>query len=182
LERGYIKRYFITKEGNKSIQVIYGPNYIFPLTPIFEVTHGLKAYRGPEVYYYEALTDVVTYSLSLDNFQEMAAKQPTLYKDLLFAAGLRLNSYIHRLEDQSLHSSLRRVAHQLVYLADRFGTAKNGAVTLQLPLTHQVLADILDLSRETVSREMAKLKSRGLIDNSDAITIGDIQKLRSLYS
>ncbi len=35
VEKGYIKRYLITQEGNQSIQIIYGPNNVFPLTPVF---------------------------------------------------------------------------------------------------------------------------------------------------
>lgn len=181
IESGYIKRYRITHEGTKSIQVIYGPNDIFPLTPVYHRIYEMAIYRGPETYYYEAMTNLVIYSVNHNVLMEAVAADPVLYKDLFYAAGTRLNSYIHRLEDVALRTSSWRVAHQLIYLANEFGQTSDAEITIMLPLTHQDLADVLSLTRETVSRELAKLKAKGLITGGKNIVIPDLERLKDIY-
>ncbi|MGH7234353.1 MAG: Crp/Fnr family transcriptional regulator [Candidatus Saccharimonadales bacterium] len=178
---GYVKRYLITQEGLKSVQNIYGPNDIFPMTPVFQSIFKMDIYRGPEQYYYESMTDIEICFISLDELETNLALTPILYKDLLYASGVRLNSYIHRLEDRSLRSGLYRTAHLLAFLASQFGKPLNVGVEIQLPLTHQEIGEILDLTRETVSRELGRLKSRGLIVPNRKIIITDMSKLIEIY-
>lgn len=181
LVSGYVKRYLITKEGSKSTQVIYGPNDVFPMTPVFKAIYGMNLYRGIEEYYYEAKTDIVVHSISLTELLEALDKDPLLYKDLLFAAGVRFNTYISRLEDVSLRSSYWRIAHLLVFLADQFGEETSEGVLIKMPLQRQSIADILALTRETVTREMVKLEQKKLIKGQKSIVILDLEQLKAIY-
>ncbi len=179
LESGYVKRYLITKEGAKSIQVIYGPGDFLPLTPIYKELFNMDIYNGPEEYYYEAITPVVLYSVSINELTESAKINPELYKDLFYAAGVRLNSYIHRLESISLGVANKKIGHQLCYLANIFGKKDEQGVTIQLPLTHQTIAEILDMARETITLRISRLQEKGLISiEKQLITIHDLEALR----
>lgn len=182
IERGFIKRYRITNEGQKSIQLIFGPNDIFPMTPLYYSVLGMPVYRGKETYYYESMTEIVVYSQPIELLKETLESQPQMYKDLWYAAGMKLNAYIARMEDISLRSSLWRVAYTLGFMATQFGEPTPDGISIPLPLTHQDVADFLDLSRETVSREMAKLKDRGLIQGNKSIIVSNIDGLRAIYS
>ncbi|HSX27229.1 MAG TPA: Crp/Fnr family transcriptional regulator [Patescibacteria group bacterium] len=183
IKSGYVKRYLITKEGEKGIQVIYGPDDILPLTPIYKEVFKMDIYSGPEQYYYEAMTPVELYYIRQADLQEALVKDSAIYKDLFYLAGIRLNSYIHRLESMSLRVANRKVVHQLNYLAHIFGKKTTEGIKIMLPLTNQELGDILNLSRETVTREMVKLKTKGIIavDNKN-IVITDQERLKRIYS
>lgn len=180
IKSGYVKRYKIQNDGSRSIQVIYGPNDMVPLTPVYNTVFETKIYTGPETYYYEAMTDVSLYSISHDTLKEALAKDPLIYKDLFYAAGVRLNSYIHRLEDTSITGSHRRIAHLLVYLADVFGApTKDGSIVIHLPLTQQTIAEILNLARETVTHSVVNLRDKGLIVvAAKTFTVPDRDKLQ----
>ncbi len=180
IKSGYIKSYLIQSDGTRSTRVIYGPNYIVPLTPVYNMVFEMQIYTGPETYYYETMTDVDLYSLDRDALKEALAKDPLLYKDLFYAAGVRLNSYIHRLEDASITGSHRRVAHLLVYLSNVFGSpTKDGGLMIDLPLTQQTIAEILGLARETVTHSVVNLREKGLLVASDKkIILPDPEKLQ----
>jgi CRP-like cAMP-binding protein len=181
INKGYIKRYLIANDGNLGIQVIYGPGDIFPLTLAFKILFDQDIYEGPEVYHYEAMTDSEIYTIDTDTLERASNKDDELYKFLLQESGVRLHSMINGLENLSLRRSYKRVAHQLTYLARRFGEKKtDGSVQICIPLTHQDMADILSATRETVSQSMAKLRSKGLIETDKYISIPDIEKLEQI--
>jgi len=178
IKSGYIKRYLITKEGTKSIQVIYGPKDIFPLTPVYKAVYKMDIYSGPEQYYYESMTPIEIFSLGQAELDIAMVSNPIIYQDLFYAAGLRLNSYIHRLESMSLRVANKKVAHQLLYLARIFGSSTTkGSITIMVPLTHQDLADVLNLARETVTHCLLRLQQKGLINISKNIVVLDIDGL-----
>ncbi len=181
IKSGYVKRYSITNDGTQSIQSIYGPGDIFPLTAVFRAIFDLDIYRGLEVFYYEAVTPVAVSAMTEQEVLEEVKDNPIICKDLLYVSGKRLSSNIQRLENAALKVANRKVAHQLVYYADKFGQKGETGATIMLPLTHQTIADVLNLARETVTHCITHLNDRGLIDikAGSKITVLDIDKLKN---
>jgi CRP-like cAMP-binding protein len=69
-------------------------------------------------------------------------------------------------ESLSHFASLRhadRVRHKLFQLARVYGTVGAGGVSLDLPLTHELLADMVGSTRETVTRTLSHLAREGLV-------------------
>ena len=164
IESGYVKRYLISVDGTESIQAIYGPKTPFPLTPVFSSLLNLNIYEGDEILFYEAITDVTFYSLTKDELQKTIDQNPFLYKDLFYAAGIRLKSNIQRLENISLKSADKRVSDILLHYAKNFGKKNRaGEIVIELPLTHQTLANVLTVARETVSISVGKLQEQEII-------------------
>jgi CRP/FNR family transcriptional regulator len=182
IRKGYVRRYMITNDGSVGVQSIYGPGSLFPLTTTFLALLNQKIYEGDETYFYEAYTDVQFYSLDSVKLAEAAKDDLEVYKAVMAEAGRRLESNIQLLENISLKVPVRRVAHQLVYLARNFGDKTTHGTRIELPLTHQSLSELLNLNRETISRAMGSLSDRGLIKNSPkSVTIPDIAELKTIY-
>jgi CRP/FNR family transcriptional regulator len=77
---------------------------------------------------------------------------------------VRLKSNIQRLENISLKSADKRLADALLHYARTFGKQHdNGEIVIDVPLTHQTLANILNIARETVSHAMLRLQDVGAI-------------------
>lgn len=181
VKSGYIKRYLISNEGTLGVQSVYGPGFVFPLTAAFLSLFNQKIYEGTEKYYYEAMTDSELCSITTETLTEAASSNPILYKEILFQAGTRLQSNIQQLENISLKTPYRRVAHQLVFFARHFNESTEEGQRILVPLTHQDLADILNVTRETVSREIGKLREAGLIASEKHIVVPDIERLVAAY-
>lgn len=181
IREGYIKRYLISKDGTLGTQSMYGPGYFFPLTAAFIALLDQQIYHGDETYFYEAVTDVQIYTIDRATLAAAAETDPLIYKEVLYEAGRRLQSNIQLLENMSLKSAYARVAHQLTFLATQFGEPVDGGTRIQLPLTHQDLADMLSLNRETVSRAVGKLRDHELILPDTRIVIPDLDKLKTVY-
>lgn len=175
---GYIKRYLISNAGTLGVEVIYGPGNVFPITLMLKALVDLEVNQSPETYYYEAMTDTEFYSMDISALVESVKSNPLLYREILLESGKRLHSTLNGLENVTLRTSYKRVAHQLAYFADQFGEKKLTGTKICLPLTHQDLADNLSLTRETVSTCIARLREQGLIKTGRFIMIPDLEKLQ----
>ena len=178
LVSGYVKRYLIANDGSIGVQVVYGPDDVFPITLAFKLMFNQDIYDGPEVYYYQAMTDAEIYTIDQSTLKEAVKANPILYRDLMSIAGRRLHSTLNGLENLTLRNSYKRVAHQLGYFAHRFGKRTSAGTEIKLQLTHQDLADILSLTRETVSTSIIRLRKNGLIKTNKLILVPDLKKLQ----
>jgi CRP-like cAMP-binding protein len=77
--------------------------------------------------------------------------------------GLRRKQLEFRIGRMLYRSSLGKVAGMLAELGERYGKKENEQIELDLGLTHQEMASIVGLKRETVSEALADLEYRGLI-------------------
>lgn len=177
---GYIKRYLVTNEGTLSIQGIYGPGYIFPLTSIYKLVLDQKLYRGPEIYYYETLCPSKIHFIEEEEFRQIIERNPNLYRDLFAVAGSRLRSNIQEIENMSLRNAYARVAHQLLYFSRTFGVSNGETVQIPVPLTHETLAAVLNLARETVSQSISHLREEKLIKTNKYIMVLDSERLEQV--
>lgn len=177
INSGYVKRYSISAEGTKSVQVIYGPGDFFPLTLALNSLLDQSIYQGLETYYYETMDDAELVAVDAEILNRAIDANPILYRDILAVAGNRLHSNIQRLENQSLENTYKKVAHQLIFYARRFGRETQEGTEIMVPLTHQDIAEVLSVARETVTREMAKLRDKGSIKVGGYIILSDLEEL-----
>lgn len=174
---GYVKRYRIANNGSLGVQIVYGPRDVFSLTNVYNLLLGQSIYDGPETYYYQAMDDTQVFSIGAVQFKEAVQKDPFLYKELFSEAGQHLKACVHRIENMALLNAYSRVAHELLFSTKKFGARTSTGIKLQPPFTHQDIADILSLTRETVSKSFAQLRKEGIIDQNRRPTILDIVRL-----
>ncbi len=177
LTEGFVKRYLITNDGSQSIQSIYGAYDVFPITPVFKILFGQPVYTGLETAYYEAVTPITFHAINRATLEQAVQDNPKLHRDILYACGIRLRTSMQRLENSSLKSAKKQIAHELVFLAEEFGSKKDGKVYIDMPLTHQTLASILNLARETVTVALNRLAEKELIETGAGLVILDLEGL-----
>ena len=179
VKSGYVKRYLISNDGELGVQVIYGPGDVLPLTLVFKALFEHDINDGPETYYYETMADTELYGIDLASLLAAIETNNLLYRGLFREAGRRMESTLQGLENLRMKTSYNRVAHQLVYLAKQFGQKTAAGIKISVPLTHQDIADVLGVTRETVSSSMTRLRKKGLVKNSRGIIIPDLDKLEA---
>lgn len=177
---GYIKRYLILSDGNMGVQIVYGPGDVFSLTQVYKTLFNQSLYSGPEVFYYETLGPAKLSRIDSSELLDAAKRDPMIYADLMQEAGRHLENCVQRLENIELRASSKRLAHQLAFFARHFGSPVTSGIAINVPLTHQDLADILSLTRETVSTNMSDLKKSGLIKSGRYICVQDMKGLERL--
>lgn len=186
LKSGYVKRYQIGKDDVRVIELIYGPSHIFPLSQLYKKLFGIEQNQEDLVYVYQAMTDIEIYRLDDDEIVTELQKHPDLYADLYYEAGLRLKSNIERLASNAIKNDYKKVAHQLVCLANEFGKTveREGKTvcTIDVPLAPVDMAEQLNISTEVADAVMASLNNNKLIEIKSAIiTVPDLDLLKDVY-
>ncbi|HJZ06308.1 hypothetical protein A2634_02545 [Candidatus Amesbacteria bacterium RIFCSPHIGHO2_01_FULL_48_32] len=152
---GYVRMYSLLADGRELTLNIFRPGAYFPM--IWAIT------SSPNIYYYQALTEVrlrrAPKNLVLSYLQS--------HPDALFVLTQRiltgLDSLLSRLQHLFSGSASARVATALHICALRFGSPYRSSVLIRLPLTHQDIAHLSGLTRETTSIELKKLEKEGLL-------------------
>lgn len=108
-----------------------------------------------------AITDVRLLAVDHDRLHDLLASDCALGRDLLLCATQKLRVATKLVADSSLRSVSERLACLLHHLARQKGPDYPGTSQVTLGFSHQLLANILGVSRVAISQELAELKERG---------------------
>ncbi len=173
LESGFVKSYDITKYSEENLLVIREKHQIFP---VLNILTDEKA-----DIYYQTMCDVTVYRLDKAKYLRKMDQSSTFSKDVLQQVLTMYRIHSQRLLNLEYRTAAERIAFRIVTLADRFGEKKDNEIVIDAPIRHKDIAESINCSRETASREMAKLNRRGIISSSDGcIVITDVGKLLEL--
>ncbi|MBA2279283.1 Crp/Fnr family transcriptional regulator [Candidatus Saccharibacteria bacterium] len=154
---GSIKTYAIDNDGNERVVGFSSEGDIFPLDWLLGMSRSA-------MFYYETLIETQLVPIIKPSLAETidADSEASLFvRDYLLrdaASGLLRNLALQQ------SNASNKILYLFYYLAIRHGKQVSaGLFNLGLPLTHQLIADNLGLTRETVAGEMSKFKKAGVV-------------------
>lgn len=132
-------------------------------------------------YFYEAFTDCTVYAIPREELIKKVSESPP-FANYLLQRFMRLyvgaSVHINALEQPR---SRDKLIHLLHYLMMRFGDDKGkDRVRLDIRLTHQTLANMLGVTRETIATEIARLRSEKIVDYKQQTYVINKPKLLQL--
>ncbi len=159
LKKGAVTMSDIDDQDYQKILHIFGPPAIFPMVSFSEDTVGVS-------WHYTALTDCEVYLLSYDILKKRleSADSTTAYNLLLqqllkevHELLVRLNSFNKTTSFDKLHAALR-------FLATHHTKNTTGAwQRVTIPVTHQILAALTGLTRETVGSTLKQMQEQKIV-------------------
>jgi len=158
LQSGLVKVYGITTGGDQRTVTLLSAGDIFPVEYVFDKSRV-------SLYYYEAVADCSVLSVPKAEFVA-ALEQDAELKNHIFQAYMAhytsATMHIYALEHSHAQEKL---VYILQYLVARFGDRQaDGLTRIDLRLSHQDIAEMVGLTRETTAVELHRLKDKGLID------------------
>ena len=139
--------------------------------------------RATAAYDVTATTDLVMCCFRKKSFEDMMLTTPRVAQRLLEMTLDELDAAREWMLLLGRKTAREKIASLLGIIARRDATLKlkapKGAVTFDLPLTREEMADYLGLTLETVSRQMSALKREGviLLEGKRHVTIPDFDRL-----
>lgn len=171
LKSGYAKLESISKEGKEITLVIYKPGDLFPVVWTF---FGQK----PSIYDLGALTNCEIVRVPREQFTDFTKQNPDVLLDITKHIITRFQLALRRMTYLAFGNSASKLASVLLICGKESGVKKGDHVEIQIPLTHRDVANLVGVTRETVSTELKKFDRRGLISyGKKLITLKDINAL-----
>jgi len=147
IQEGLVKVYAINSSGEEAIAVVYGKKDIFPLSWIIQS-------RKKSVYY-QAITDckivLVPQNILLELMKTNAKVSFAVSQQILEQHEL----YASRVNNLEFKYGRERLAYRLLLLGARFGH-KIDDTTIIPRISQQDIAGMINMSRESLSREMSR--------------------------
>lgn len=156
LEKGYVRLYSVSSEGEELTLIIYKPGEIFPLIAAFQPDR-------PYPYFLEAFTEAQLILVPLNRFIDFYKENPDISQDLAIEIMKRLDRILKRLEYAVFGNAHQKVASVMLVLNDAFGEKVDREFVVHVPLTHKDIAATVGMTRETVSIEMKKLERKNIV-------------------
>lgn len=176
LAEGIVKVYDIGSAGDEKVINFLSEGDLIPPEWAFK--------KAPvSLYYYDAFTESKFYRLPRESLLEAIKSVPAIthfmfehYASSFIGSLLEINAL-----EQSKGSE--KIVHMLQYLLMRFPGSETGDwKKIDLRITHQDLANMTGLTRETTSTELNKLRRKGIVEYTNQHYSLNIPLLRSLLS
>jgi CRP-like cAMP-binding protein len=118
------------------------------------------------------------FTIKKKDFQQLLAKYPSIYLQVLKTLSMRLRQADKEIEALTFGDVLGRVAATLLQLSSRYGQTTKGGCTLQMPVNQSDIAEIAGTGREMVSRILNRFRRLKVIEyNEKYLKVIDAQKL-----
>jgi CRP-like cAMP-binding protein len=169
LVSGKVKEYDVTYRGDEIILNIFKPPAFFPMS--------LALNKVPNPYIYEAETDIEVHQVPAGDAIQFLKDNPDVVLDLLSRVYRGVDGMLGRMAALMSGSAKSRLMYELILEARRFSKKQNNGSYI-LDVNERDIGARAGLSRETVSREMRKLKNDGLVSVSPPhIIINNLDEL-----
>lgn len=172
LVKGKVKQYDVTARGDEIILNVFKPPAFFPMS--------LAINKAPSQHIYEAETAIDIRQVPVAEAVAFVQDNPDVMFDLLSRVYRGVDGVLGRMAQLMSSSAGSRLAYELLLEARRFGDTKSDKSVL-LKLNESELAARAGLTRETVSREIKKLKAADAVSlQNGTITIKSLAKIQKL--
>jgi CRP-like cAMP-binding protein len=170
---GFVWRYKILPDGKRQLLSFGLPGDLigFPAS-CFENAVNATA----------SLTDVVVATVPLAAFYDLFMRFPRVAVALYWMAAREAAIYGERIVDIGRRSAYERLAHLILELLTRLrSVGLADELSYVLPLTQELIADVLGLSGPHVSRMLRSMREEGLVTIEDhRLTVMDLESLTQL--
>lgn len=173
IKKGIVRVYAISSQGDEQIITYYVAGEFFPSSWIFG-----KA--SSTLFFYETVTQCeIAFTKRQDLIAHMTSKSSNFHELLNYFTTNYAASLI-RVSGLEQPKAREKLLYTLYYLCQRYGTETkkaSGFVEIELLLTHQNLASLVGLTRETTATEMNKLKKEKIVNYNNQKYIVNLEEL-----
>jgi CRP/FNR family transcriptional regulator len=154
LQHGRVKIYGLAAEGKELILWFCFPGDLFGLSGTDAGTRGVCARAGES-------SDVL--SIPREDFREFLLNWPDAALRVIDTLGQRLRVLSDAVQNLAATSVSGRVISLLQRLGTTHGHRDGETIHLEIPLTHQDIADMIGCCRQSVTETLGTLKRAGAI-------------------
>lgn len=155
LKEGKLKLYKINSDGKQFIVSILGTGNVFGEIDSFSL--------GTRDTFIETMDETLLCSLGKEQFEQFLVDRPQLTLRIMKELSRLLKERDAMLTQLALGNVRERILHLLKTLAEKFGIPDGEYHQIDMPLSHQEIANMIGSTRETVTNVLNELSKEKVI-------------------
>lgn len=172
IEEGRINQYDITSSGLEVVVNVFKPGAFFPMSAALNNT--------PNHYFFQAAVPSRVRVVPKADAVQFLKDNPGVALDLLARVYRGVDGVLRRMAHLMGGDAHTRLLFEVLNAAYRFGEQQSDGSVI-IPLTESDLGKTSGLARETVNRELRKLKQGGVVQVGTAgIVVADLTALEKM--
>ena len=168
---GLVTLSHLSEGGQESILRVLGPGDVFGELLL---TVPARPFRA------RALTACAVTAIPAKTFLQLLSTIPRIGFNFACVLSRHLAEMALDRGEAGHRWSFERLVLALLKLGSAHGVEEGGGRAIALPLTHQILADMIGTSRETVTRDLRRLKRAGVVSQRGRTLVVQPTRLRAL--
>ena len=170
ITKGRVRKYGISYRGDEVIVNLFKPPAFFPMSWVLN--------RTPNKYFYKTEVDTELHVVPVEVAAKFIEENPDVALDLLRRVYSGIEGILGRIVHLMSSSARNRLIYEIVIECERFGEQQKDG-SYEIFLSEQDLASRAGLTRETVSREMRRIKTDFHIAiGSGKLTVRNVDELK----
>ncbi|NMB46612.1 MAG: Crp/Fnr family transcriptional regulator [Firmicutes bacterium] len=127
---------------------------------------GEDAVFGEEQYSFSAiaLDECCITVCSRENLEKIFLANPSIAMKVINSLSRKLNQSTEQINSLAFQSARERLISALKQMAEEYGVPTERGLAIQVPLTHQDIASIINVSRPTVTNLLLQLRHEGILE------------------
>ncbi len=175
IQSGSIKVTRVDNSGNEQVITLLQKGEMFPHVGFFDDS----PYPGTA----QTITDCKLLAISIKDFDRLLNSNPQIAKSVMKMMAKKILQLQSRLQVAISGDVYQKVVMSLLLLVQEYGIVKEDGILISIPLTHQDLANMLGMSRESVNRVLNQLKKEKILNiNRKGILIYNLDMLENILS
>jgi len=144
IKEGFVKACSTSQDGHANLVLIHENGEFIPLPWALDGYHvtGLS---------YVAMGNVTVIKSSKDKLRVEMGNNMWLTQEVLNQAVNVIAIYTQRIQILEFRSARNRIIAEILMLSERFGKHSRLGIVINAPITHQDIADSINMNRETAS-------------------------------
>ena len=171
LQEGFVKLSCFSDDGREVVLGIRGPGDV--LGELAALDGGTRSATAV------ALEPVQALAVPTNYFNDFLDRNPRVFRLLLLILAQRLRDADRLRLEFAAKETMGRVASRIVELSERFGSASEGTIRIDFPLTQEELAGWTACSRDSVVKALQSMRDLGWIETGRRrIKVIDLESVR----
>ncbi|THF76071.1 Crp/Fnr family transcriptional regulator [Cohnella fermenti] len=173
IRNGLVKTYKTDENGHEQIVSFLKSGDMFPHTGFFN--------QNPYPATAETIAETNLLAIPVRQFEHLMTSTPSIAIKMMRVMGDKIRELQERLQVLSGQDVKHRVLIFLLQLADHHGVWRGSKITINLPMTHQELANSIGTTRETINRLLNQMHKDGILEvHRNRIVIIDLESLKQM--
>lgn len=173
IQDGLVKTYKTDENGHEHIVSFLKAGEMFPHTGLFN--------QSPYPATAEAIVETSLLAIPTRQFEGLITRVPSIAIKMMRVMGDKIKELQEKLQMLSEQDVKHRILSFLLLLASQHGQTDSSEITINLPVTHQEIANCVGSTRETVNRFLNQLSKDQLLEvDRSRIIVKDLEALKLL--